>query len=141
MSKKKNQIKNFPSDLKFPIKGSNSKFHIAWLLNFDKKFTSWPGKEGLDLFDQFAIHSIKIYCIPIYVFLFCQFRLHILAQKEENLWYQSVYQEKRRAYGCLNAKLRLILQCCNNIATPLEHFVHQRLRIYIRWCRRGNFLL
>ena len=47
MSKKKNQIKNFTSDLKFPIKGSNSKFHITWLLNFDKKFTSWPGKEGL----------------------------------------------------------------------------------------------
>ena len=45
--RKKNQIKNFPSDLKFPIKGSNSKFHITWLLNFDKKFKSWPGKEGL----------------------------------------------------------------------------------------------
>ena len=45
--RKKIQIKNFTSDLKFPIKGSNSKFHITWLLNFDKKFTSWPGKEGL----------------------------------------------------------------------------------------------
>ena len=47
MSKKKNQIKNFTSDLKFPIKGSSSKFHITWLLNFDKKFTSWIEKKGL----------------------------------------------------------------------------------------------
>ena len=28
--RKKIQIKNFTSDLKFPIKGSNSKFHITW---------------------------------------------------------------------------------------------------------------
>ena len=47
MSKEKKSIKNFPSDLKFPIKGSNSKFYITWLLNFDKEFKSWPGKEGL----------------------------------------------------------------------------------------------
>ena len=46
-SKKKNQIKNFQSDLKFPIKGSNSKFHITWLLIFDKKFTSWMEEKGL----------------------------------------------------------------------------------------------
>ena len=42
----KNQIKNFPSDLKFPIKGSNSKFWITWLLIFHKNFTSWIEEKG-----------------------------------------------------------------------------------------------
>ena len=49
VKEKKNQIKNFQSHLKFQIKVLNSEFHITWLLNFDKKFTSWIRKEGLSV--------------------------------------------------------------------------------------------
>ena len=79
--KEKNQIKNFPSDLKFPIKGSNSKFHINWLLIFHKKFTSWIEKKGLHLWTnlRFVYNSIRylvcllmllqnIYCLHSEVF-------------------------------------------------------------------------
>ena len=62
--RKKNQIKNFTPDLKFPIKGSNSKFHITWLLNFDKKFTSWIGKEGLSLvWTLLSTYSVSYYAV------------------------------------------------------------------------------
>ena len=53
--RKKIRIKNFTSDLKFPIKGSNSKFHITWLLIFHKRFTSWIEKKGLNWFKSIMI--------------------------------------------------------------------------------------